>query len=138
MSFSYFSQEFLFSNFRIFIFAPNLTKTNSRELISNMTIYFFTQIRYFWSKYPNKPFFVPNLGIFVFSRNFVVRQIWGCWFQTWQKFFKTLAQKYLRKAFLVSNLAIFIISQNFAIRQIRRCCFKIWQMFLNSSPKIPK
>ena len=26
---------------------------------------------------------VPNLGIFVFSRNFAIRQIWGCWFQKW-------------------------------------------------------
>ena len=34
--------------------------------------------------YLNKAFLVPDLGIFIFSRNFAFRQIWGCWFQTWQ------------------------------------------------------
>ena len=76
-----------------------------------------TQIRLFW-------FQIQKL--LLFSQNVAVKQIWGCWFQLWQKFFKILGQKYLHEAFLVPNLGIFIFSRNFAIRQIRRCCFKIW------------
>ena len=61
---------------------------------------------------------IPNLGVFVFPRNFAVRQIRGCWFQIWQYHFQIPAQKYSKKAFLVSNFGIFIFSQSFAIRQI--------------------
>ena len=32
-------------------------------------------------KYPNKPFLVANLGIFVFSQNLAIRKIWKCSFQ---------------------------------------------------------
>ena len=31
-------------------------------------------------KHPNKAFLVPDLGIFIFSRNFAIRQIRGRWF----------------------------------------------------------
>ena len=67
-------------------------------------------------------------------------QIWGCWFQIWQQFFKILAQNNPNKAFLLPNLVIFVFSQNFAIRQIWGCWFQIWQYCFhsNSSPKIPK
>ena len=56
---------------------------------------------------------VPNLGIFVFSRDFAVWQIWGCWFQIWQQFFKILALKYPNKTFscnLMREANIWIIS----------------------------
>ena len=39
-------------------------------------------------KYPNKAFLVANLGIFVFSEKFGIRQMLGCWFQIWQYSFK--------------------------------------------------
>ena len=48
-----------------------------------------------------------------------LRRISGCWFQTWQYFFKILA-------FPFQDSDIFIISRNFRIRQIRRCWFQIW------------
>ena len=58
-------------------------------------------------------------------------QIWGCWFQVWQYFFKILAQKYSNKAFLVQNLAIFVSLQNFAIEQSWECWLHMWQYFFN-------
>ena len=82
-------------------------------------------------KYEIRHFFGPNLGIFVFLLNFSVRQIRGCWFQIWQKFFLILAQKYPNKAFLVPNLGIFLFwGGNLELDSIRRCLFQIWQYFL--------
>ena len=43
---------------------------------------------------------VPNMGIFIISWYFAIRQIWGCWFQIWQYFFQVLAQKYSNHTFL--------------------------------------
>ena len=51
-------------------------------------------------KYPNKAFLIPNLGIFILSQNFAVRQIRGCWFQIWQYSFQIPAQKHPNKTFL--------------------------------------
>ena len=56
--------------FQDFYFCTKLcNKTNSKVLISNMRI--FSQIPA--QKYSNKAILVPNLGIFVFSQNFVIR-----------------------------------------------------------------
>ena len=46
---------------------------------------------------PNKVLLVLNLGFCTFAWNLVFRQIWGCWFQIFQKFFN------LKKAVLVPN-----------------------------------
>ena len=43
--------------------------------------------KYYSQKYQIKTFLVTNLGIFVSSRNFDIRQTRGCWFQVWQYFF---------------------------------------------------
>ena len=43
-------------------------------------------------KYPNKAFLVPNLRIFVSSKNFVIREIRRCWLQICQYFSKILAR----------------------------------------------
>ena len=54
-----------------YYFTKFRNQTNSRVLISKMTIGFLklwpknTQIRHFWSKYPNQAFLVPNLKIFI-------------------------------------------------------------------------
>ena len=72
---------------------------------------------------------VWNLGIFIFSRKFAIRQIWGCWSQIWEYCFQIPAHKYPNKAFLVAHLGIFIIWQNFAIRQTRRCWFQTRQYY---------
>ena len=77
-------------------------------------------------KYPNRAFFVPNLGIFAFLWNFASRQIGGCWFQIWQYCFQILAQRYPNQAFSVPTLGIFVFSWNFGNRQIRGCWFQIW------------
>ena len=61
---------------------------------------------------------IPDEGIFVSSRNFAIALIRGCRFQTWEQFFKILAQKYPNKALLVPNLGIFVTPHYFAIRQI--------------------
>ena len=78
-------------------------------------------------KYTNKAFLVSNLGIFIISQNFAMRQVRKCWFQMWQNCFRITSQKYPNKAFLVPNSGIFVSSQKFAIRQIRECWFQIWQ-----------
>ena len=70
---------------------------------------------------------MPNLVIFIFSRNFAIRQIWGCWFQTWHNYFQIPVKKYPNKPFLVPNLGISVSSRNLAIRKIRGCWFQIWQ-----------
>ena len=76
-------------------------------------------------KYANQAFFFPNLGIFIFPRNFAIWQIWGYWFQMWQKIFKILVSKYPNKTFLVPNLGNLIFSWNFTIWQIWGCWFKV-------------
>ena len=72
---------------------------------------------------------IPNLDNFVFSQNFAVSQIRGCWFQIWQYHFQIPAQKYPNQAFLVPNLRIYIFAPNFAARQIERRWFQIWQQY---------
>ena len=42
-----------------------------------------------------------------FTKFFAIRQNWECWFQTWQAFFKLVAQKHPNKTFFVPNLGIF-------------------------------
>ena len=61
---------------------------------------------------------VTNLDIFIFSWNFAIRQIRGCWFQIWQYYFQIQAQKYPNNALFVPYLRIFIFVPNFAARQI--------------------
>ena len=71
---------------------------------------------------------IPNIGVFVFLRNFAIRQIWRCPFQVSQYHFQIPAKKYSNKGFLVLNLGIFFFfSRNFEIRQIRGSWFQIWQ-----------
>ena len=77
-------------------------------------------------KYPNMAFvFVPNSGIFIFSRNFAVKQIRGGWFQIRQYCFQIPVQKYQNKAFLIPNLIIFVFSRNFESRENWGCRFQI-------------
>ena len=62
--------------FKNFYFCTKVCyKTNSRTLISNMTIISFQILA---QKYPNNAFLVPRLGIFIFSLNLAIRQIRGC------------------------------------------------------------
>ena len=50
-------------------------------------------------KYPNKAFFVRNLGIFVFSEKFGTRQIWGSFSQIRQYSLKFLPKRYPDKTY---------------------------------------
>ena len=53
-------------------------------------------------KKPKKGILFPNVDVFIFSGNFAIRQIRGCWIQISRKFFKKIiAQKYQNKVFLV-------------------------------------
>ena len=72
---------------------------------------------------------VPNLGIFVFLRNFEIRQIRWSWFKIWQYNFQLPVQKYPNQVFLVPNLRIFTFAPNFAARQIWGRWFQIWQQY---------
>ena len=75
-------------------------------------------------KYTNKAFLVPNLGIFIFWWNFVIRQIWRCWFQRWEYYFQIPAQELPTKAFSFPNLGIFVFPQNFAKDKFEGADFK--------------
>ena len=91
-------------------------------------------------KLPNEGISYPKFRYFCFITKFIaIRQIWGCWFQTWQYFFKIVAQKHSNKTSLVPNLGIFVVFQNFAIREIWGCWFQIRKYFSSKHcPKIPK
>ena len=83
--------------------------TNSKMLISNMTVVFFkfwrksTIIKHFWSQTQN---------YFCFTLNFTYWQIRGCWFKIWQKFYQIPVQKYPNREILVPNL-LFYLTWNF-------------------------
>ena len=62
-------------------------------------------------KYPHEAFLVQNLGIFIISQNFTIRQIRGCGFQILQYSFQIPAQKYPNEGFLVPNLWILVLHQ---------------------------
>ena len=62
---------------------------------------------------------------FFFWKVFTIRQIWGCWFQTWKLSFKIVARKHASQTFLVPNLGFFVFLQNFAVREIWGCWFQI-------------
>ena len=71
---------------------------------------------------------MSNLDIFVFSHNFAIRQIRGCWFQIWHYCFQFPGKIYPNQAFLVPNLGIFIFSSNFSNTQIWGGWFQIWRL----------
>ena len=91
------------------IFSPNFTHfcfftkycncTNSTVLTSNMTIVFKILVQ----KYPNKVVLVPNLGIFIISEHFAIRQIQGL---------------------LISNMTIVLLKLQLKNIQIRQFLFK--------------
>ena len=60
---------------------------------------------------------IANLRIFVFRRNFAIREMWGCWFLTRQYCFQISATKYPNQAILVRNLGISVFWSNFGNRQ---------------------
>ena len=58
-------------------------------------------------KYPNKTLLVANLGIFIISQHFEIRQIEGLAILNMKiVFLKIVVQKYPKKAFLVKNTQI--------------------------------
>ena len=67
---------------------------------------------------------VPNFRNFVFSRNFAVWQIRGCWFQIWQYFCQVFVQKYPNQACLIPNLRIFILHQTLQLDKFDGVDFK--------------
>ena len=80
---------------------------------------------------------VPNLFVFIFSRNFLFRKVRGRWFQIWYSF-QIWAPKYPNQIYLLSSLKHFIFSPNFASRQIQRRRFlDMTIVFSSSTPKIP-
>ena len=103
---------------------------NSKVLISNMKILF--------QKYPNKAFLVPNLGIFIISWCFAIKQIRRCWFQIWEQFFQIPAQKYPSKAFLVQNLMIFFSTKLCNKANSRTLIWNMTITFSNFGPKMHK
>ena len=64
-------------------------------------------------KYGNKSFFVPNLDIFIFSRNFGLANLKVLISNMTIAFFKILTPKHPNKTFLVTNFGIFIFFTKF-------------------------
>ena len=83
-------------------------------------------------------FLVPGLGIFVFSRMFEIRQIWGCWFQIWQFRFQIAARKYLNKIFLGPNRYFHFFLNFCSLTNWRMLISNMTIFFSNSIHKIPK
>ena len=66
-----------------------------------------TAFKFQHQKYPNQALLVPNLGIFLFSSNFAIRQIQGRWFQIWQYRFQIAVQKMLKYGIFGTQLKHF-------------------------------
>ena len=100
--------------------------------IKNKTLLFsnFSQ-----KKYPNHAFLVPNLGIFVFPQNFVIRQIWEYCIQIWHYCFHILAQKNLNEAFFDPNSSILVFREILQIDQFEGADLKYDNSFLEFLPK---
>ena len=130
----------LFSNFIPKIFKSGIfgSKFSHFCYFTKFYCYSISNIIILFQKYPSKAFLVPNLGIFIISWYFAIKQIRRCWFQIWQQFFQMPAQKYPSKAFLVQNLRIF-----FSIKLCNKANSRtlIWSMtiiFSNFGPKMHK
>ena len=80
---------FKYDNGFFFKFQSNKTKFR----ISNMTIVFSNHS----SKIRKLGIFVPRFKDLYFSPNFVIKQIWGRYFQIWQWLFRIPARKYPNK-----------------------------------------
>ena len=118
-------EAFLVLYLRIFLFARNVA---FRKFWCWFQIWqYFFQIAAL--RYPNKWFFVPNLGISIHPQNYPIRQIWKHSFQLWQNYFQMPVQKYRNKAFWVPNLRICNFALKFVIRQIRGRWFLVWQYY---------
>ena len=79
-------------------------KTNSRTLISNMTIVFSNST----SKRSKLAIFGNQFKDFYFGLNFTIRQNRGCPFQIWQWFFQIPAQNYPNNAFFSPKCKYFL------------------------------
>ena len=116
------NQAFLVPNLRIFFGTKLCNKTNSRRLISNMRKIFSNsspkvpKSRVFSSnstpKIHKSGIFIPKFKDFYFVPNAAIRQIWGHWFQTWQRLFLIPVRKYPNKAVFVLNVSIFYFCLN--------------------------
>ena len=96
-------------------FTKFCNQSNSRVLISNMTILFSNSI----AKYTNQAFLVPNLKVFILYQTLQLNKFEGVDFKYDNAFFNIPAPKYPNKVFLVPNFDIFIPTRKFAIIQIR-------------------
>ena len=111
----YANKFFLASNLGFLLFSKNLQLDKLEEVdfkYDNSFLKFYSQNTHLRNFFPETCFF---------TKFFAIRQIWGCWFQTWQRFFEIVAQKHLSKTFLDPNLGVFVVLQNFAIRENWGC-----------------
>ena len=104
----YQNKAFLFLEFWNFYFCTKLcSKTNSTTVIWIMTTLFSNSS----PKIRKLGIFGSKFKDFYFALYFAIRNIWGCWFQIWEWFFRILAQKYQNKAFFCPKCIFFL---NFA------------------------
>ena len=112
--------------FEIFLFCTKLCiLTNSKVLISNITIAFFkSQLSNTYQRH-----WPPIWRVFCFSRTFAFWQIWGYWFQEIRNQCKKhCTLKNLR--ILISNMVIFFFKFPPKKAQIKHFQCKLWSFFL--------
>ena len=68
----------LFSKYSDIFFSQSLTTRQIRVCWLSIWQYL---LKFLKQNYQNKTFLVLNWGIFIFSQNFAIMQIWRCWFE---------------------------------------------------------
>ena len=112
--------DMLSPRFKDFYFCPKLcSKTNSRALISNMTM----MLQNSSPKINESRIFGPKLKDFYFCTKLYYKTNSRTVISNMTQ---VAAKKYSNKAFLVPNWRIFIFALNFTTRQIQGRWFQIW------------
>ena len=134
----FFGPKFCF----FFFFEKFWSQTNSRVMISNMTIAFFKILA---QKCPSNVFFVPNLDIFVclfvcFCGEILqLDKFEDADFKYDNSFWKFQAKKIAKQAFLVPNLDLFVSFPKFCNYTNSRVLISNMTVVVsNSNPKITK
>ena len=82
-------------------------------------------------KYLSKVFLIPNLGIYIISQNFTMRQIWGCRFQIFKP------QNMQIQHFWSQIKGFFFCTKLFNKANWRALILNMTMIFLNYCPKYP-
>ena len=109
-----------------YFFIKFCNETNSRVLISNMTILFSN----YSPKIIEHTFLVPNLRIFIFALNYATRQMQGRWFQIDNIFFKFKPKNTQIRHFWFQIKAFLFFHQILQLDKFEGADFKCGNSFL--------